>query len=220
MEPWLESLLRSMGEGEDGMTDKQIRIIGAAVETFADKGFAAASTSEIAQKAGVAEGTIFRHYKTKKDLLLAIVRPIMSRIAAPFLLRDFQKVLDVEYERFEDFLRAIFHNRLEFAIRNAPVLKIMLHEIPFHPELQAQFRREVLPLVSGRVQQIVARFQAQGQLADMPPLTLIRMCVTNLAGYVLLRTIVMPDAEWDDEVEMERIISFIMNGIGKGKKIE
>lgn len=220
MEPWLESLLRSMGEGEDGMTDKQIRIIGAAVGAFADKGFAAASTSEIAQKAGVAEGTIFRHYKTKKDLLLAIVRPIMSRIAAPFLLRDFQKVLDVEYEQFEDFLRAIFRNRLEFAIRNAPVLKIMLHEIPFHPELQAQFQREVVPLVSGRVQEIVTRFQARGQLVDMPPLTLIRMCVTNLAGYVLLRTIVMPDAEWDDEVEMERIISLIMNGIGKGKRVD
>lgn len=54
------------------MTDKQISIISAAIEIFAEKGYSATTTSVIAKKAGVGEGTIFHHYKTKKDLLLAI----------------------------------------------------------------------------------------------------------------------------------------------------
>ena len=57
----------------DELTEKQKKIIVSAIQSFAEKGYSATSTSEIAKKAGVAEGTIFRHYKTKKDLLLAIV---------------------------------------------------------------------------------------------------------------------------------------------------
>ena len=75
----------------------------AATEIFAEKGYAATSTREIAQKAGVAEGTIFRHYKTKKDLLLSIVTPMMIRLMAPLIIKDINKVLNDDYEKFEDF---------------------------------------------------------------------------------------------------------------------
>src|SRR5579875_3226993 len=149
MDEWLASLLRLSDEDEK-MTDKQIKIIQAAVEIFAEKGYAATSTSEIAQKAGVAEGTIFRHYRTKKDLLISIVTPVMAKLVAPFVLRDFNKVLDSHYEHFEDFLRAVMRNRLDFVVKNAPIIKIMLHEIPFHPELQRQFREKVFPQVADR----------------------------------------------------------------------
>ena len=40
-------------------TEKQRRILEAAVEVFAERGFAGTPTAEIAKRAGVAEGTIF-----------------------------------------------------------------------------------------------------------------------------------------------------------------
>jgi AcrR family transcriptional regulator len=98
IELWIAEMLR-LNNDEDKMTDKQIKIINAAVETFSEKGFAASSTSEIAQKAGVAEGTIFRHYKTKKDLLLSIVAPALAKLIAPFVLKDFNKVLNSAYPK-------------------------------------------------------------------------------------------------------------------------
>lgn len=55
-----------MKAANQDLTPKQAKILQAAVEIFAEKGYAATSTSEIAKRAGVAEGTIFRHYKTKK----------------------------------------------------------------------------------------------------------------------------------------------------------
>ncbi|MCL6443464.1 MAG: TetR/AcrR family transcriptional regulator [Alicyclobacillus sp.] len=212
MEQWLASLLR-LSDEEEKMTDKQIKIIQAAVEMFAEKGYAATSTSEIAQRAGVAEGTIFRHYKTKKDLLISIVAPTMTKLVAPFLLRDFRRVLDSEYEHFEDFLRAVMRNRLEFAVRHAPVLKILLHEIPFHPELREQFMAQIIPMVADRVQGIITHFQARGELVDMPPAAVIRLVVSSVMGYILLRAIILPDLEWDDEAEIERTVRFIMHGL-------
>jgi AcrR family transcriptional regulator len=122
IEQWLAELAR-LSDAEDRPTEKQLKILQAAVEIFAEKGYAATSTSEIAQKAGVAEGTIFRHYKTKKDLLFSIVTPVMVQLVAPFVLRDFQTVLDGSYERYEDFLRAVLQNRLDFAKKYAPVIK-------------------------------------------------------------------------------------------------
>ncbi|EAE3666281.1 TetR/AcrR family transcriptional regulator, partial [Listeria monocytogenes] len=53
-------------EKETKMSEKQRRIVAASIELFAEKGYAGTSTNEIAKKAGVAEGTIFRHYKKKK----------------------------------------------------------------------------------------------------------------------------------------------------------
>jgi AcrR family transcriptional regulator len=53
------------------MTRKNLtreRILGAAFELISDKGFAGASTREIAQRAGVAEVTLFRHFTSKENL--------------------------------------------------------------------------------------------------------------------------------------------------------
>lgn len=49
--------------------DKIQAILGAACKLFAEKGFEHTPVSEIAEKAGVAGGTIIYHFKTKDNLL-------------------------------------------------------------------------------------------------------------------------------------------------------
>ncbi|WP_245930105.1 TetR/AcrR family transcriptional regulator [Allonocardiopsis opalescens] len=57
------------------------RILAAAEELFEERG-AAASTEEVARRAGVAAGTVFRHFPTKDALLGAIMKELMRRLAA------------------------------------------------------------------------------------------------------------------------------------------
>src|SRR6266508_2826717 len=57
------------------------RILQAAETVFAERG-ASASTEDVAELAGVAIGTVFRHFPTKKDLLQAIMKNLMARLAA------------------------------------------------------------------------------------------------------------------------------------------
>lgn len=57
------------------------RILAAAAEVFDEHG-PSASTEEIARRAGVAVGTVFRHFPTKGDLLTAIMKDLRSRLAA------------------------------------------------------------------------------------------------------------------------------------------
>jgi AcrR family transcriptional regulator len=62
------------------------KILEVAARVFAEQG-AAASTEQVAAEAGVAIGTIFRHFPTKPDLLAAIMKDslagLAARVAAP-----------------------------------------------------------------------------------------------------------------------------------------
>lgn len=211
-EQWIEELLAVKEDGQ--MTPKQISILEAAIEIFSDKGFSAASTSEIAQKAGVAEGTIFRYYKTKKDLLLSIVGPTMSRMIAPFVMRNFNGVLDMPFESYEAFLRAFIVNRLDFARKNFKIIRILVQEIPFQPALRQQFAENVLDQVLERVTAITEHFKAEGEVIDAPTPAIIRFTISSVIGYLLARLLLMPEKDWDDEDEIRLLISFMLHGIG------
>ncbi|MEK5449446.1 TetR/AcrR family transcriptional regulator [Paenibacillus sp. FSL R7-0331] len=211
-EQWIEEFLALKDEGQ--MTPKQISILEAAIEIFSDKGFSAASTSEIAQKAGVAEGTIFRYYKTKKDLLLSIVGPAMSRMIAPFVMRNFKGVLDMPFESYEAFLRAFIVNRLDFARKNFKIIRILVQEIPFQPALREQFAENVLGQVLERVTSITEHFKAKGEVMDAPTPAIIRFTISSVIGYLLARLLLMPEKDWDDEEEISLLISFMLHGIG------
>ncbi|WP_257984928.1 TetR/AcrR family transcriptional regulator, partial [Shewanella sp. 11B5] len=50
-------------------TDKKQAILHSALQLFVNKGFNATSTASIAKAAGVATGTLFHHFPTKKDIM-------------------------------------------------------------------------------------------------------------------------------------------------------
>lgn len=66
------------------MTEKQNKILQAALELFAEEGFKATSTSKIAKKAGVSEGLIFRHFGNKEGLLTAIFKEAEQKLHIVF----------------------------------------------------------------------------------------------------------------------------------------
>ncbi|MFK2826200.1 TetR/AcrR family transcriptional regulator [Bacillus sp. B190/17] len=212
-----EKMIEELFHNAEELTEKQKKIVAAAIDSFAEKGFAATSTSEIAKKAGVAEGTIFRHYKTKKDLLLAIVAPTMAKMIAPFVIKDLNKVLNKEFENVEEFLKAMIENRAQFLKNNMPLFRILIQEIPFQSEMREQFKEHIAQKVFERLREMVEHYQAKGQIIEMPPVTVIRVAASVILGYILARYLLVPEGEWDDDREIERTIQLLMNGLSPGK---
>ena len=62
----------------DAQRNRQ-RILAAADEVFAEHG-PQASTEEVAQRAGVAIGTVFRHFPTKAQLLRALMKRLLRQL--------------------------------------------------------------------------------------------------------------------------------------------
>jgi len=80
------------------MSRKEVILDGAAW-LFSEKGFRDASMAELAKMTGVAQGTIFYHFKNKEELFLAILENIKEEIIREFdgYIRDheFQNGLDM-----------------------------------------------------------------------------------------------------------------------------
>ncbi|MFL5963625.1 MAG: TetR/AcrR family transcriptional regulator [Gaiellaceae bacterium] len=75
-------------------------ILDAAIAEFAEKGLHGASTDEIARLAGISQPYVFRLFRTKKELYLAVVARCFRQT-----LETFQRV--AEGKRGEDALHAI-----------------------------------------------------------------------------------------------------------------
>lgn len=62
------------------ITGKQETILIVALRLFAERGFENTPTSQIAKKAGVSEGLIFRHFENKDGLLRVLITDGQARI--------------------------------------------------------------------------------------------------------------------------------------------
>lgn len=58
--------------------DKRQRILDAAVRVFAQKGYFASRVSDVARRAGIADGTIYLYFQNKDDVLVSLFDEIMS----------------------------------------------------------------------------------------------------------------------------------------------
>jgi AcrR family transcriptional regulator len=63
---------------EQMRADASARILRAAASVFSQKGFWSSTTEDVARAAGVSKGLVFNYYKTKDDLLEAILREHLS----------------------------------------------------------------------------------------------------------------------------------------------
>lgn len=104
--------------------DRKTAIINAATRLFAQKGFAETSTSEIADNAGVAQGTLFYHFKNKQG----IIREIFSTASSTYLT-ELQKALDVRDTGIEKIEAALRFNR-EYSRHHTQQILLFLRLFP------------------------------------------------------------------------------------------
>jgi len=106
--------------------DKHKAILQAAVQVFADQGFAEAKVARIARVAGVATGSVYNYFDSKEDLLHRIFQDMWSQILdglsqlaeqhdIPSSVR-LERMVDAVFERFSDDtnLARVFVNEQSF----------------------------------------------------------------------------------------------------------
>lgn len=140
--------------------DKRVRIIDAAVEVFAEKGYRSARISDIARGAGVADGTIYLYFRNKEDLLLTIFEEKMD-----LLLRDLRAALsghDDPLARMRAYARFHF-----WQLRSYPALAQVLQvELRQSTRFLHDYRPEKLWEYLGIFERLVLDAQDEGLLRD------------------------------------------------------
>lgn len=72
----------SAATAEMAVTDRQMAILAAAAEAFAQKGFVATSLQEIADAVGIQKGSLYHHLKSKEDLLYKLINQVHRQLLA------------------------------------------------------------------------------------------------------------------------------------------
>lgn len=200
------------GEAErlhDGMTTRE-KILEAALKLFSEKGFNGAVTSEIAKEAGVAEGTIFRYFPTKKDLLFSVANPVVVD-SLKSIIEDFRNYSPRE------LLEAVIQNRLEIISQNIDLVKILISESQFYPELKDKFFTEVIGPAAGLMQAYLKEQGEKGILRDIDPEISVRVLVGMVAVFVVWKYAFKEDkyVKFSDEAVVSTIVDIFLNGMLK-----
>ena len=99
--------------------DKRNAILDAATRLFAERGLAAAPTSEISKLAGVAEGTLFTYFGTKDELINSLYRELKLELADA-MMSDFPRKKNVRTR-----MRHVWDRYVRWGIANPRQYKVL-----------------------------------------------------------------------------------------------
>ncbi|WP_413171842.1 TetR/AcrR family transcriptional regulator [Anabaena azotica] len=113
------------------------RILQAAQRLFASQGFDGTTTRDLAQAAGVAEGTLFRHFTNKKAILVEVATNGWVDILTD-LLTELSEM--GSYKAVAQVMR----RRMWNLRKNADMMRVCFMEVQFHPDLRDRIQTEVI----------------------------------------------------------------------------
>lgn len=145
----------------------QNKILTIATEIVATKGYAVSTTKEIAEAAGVAEGTIFKYFKNKENLLANIFSRVIDGLKAESLdaiKNDISRTDLTSIER----LHLLYEERQKFFSRHNRVIKIMVQEVPVNPLVRKLVNEKVLPEIMKQTAILFDEGKARGEIINEP----------------------------------------------------
>ncbi|HSD87184.1 MAG TPA: TetR/AcrR family transcriptional regulator [Kofleriaceae bacterium] len=187
----LEAALGGKGERKHAPSDKREAIMQAALDLFVERGFYGTAVPEIADKAGVGAGTIYRYFESKEALVNALYRQEKQRFAERTLM-DFPKTTIAR-----ELFRTLWMRMSKFAVETPkPFVFLELHHhAPYLDGESTALEQRMLELFSG----VVVAAQARGELKAGPPRLLMGLVMGAFVG--VIRSCVeiaqpLEDADW------------------------
>ena len=144
-------------------------ILDVAEELFATKGFDGTSTNEILEKAGIARGTLYYHFKSKEDILDGVINrmidqmtekaskivankkvPVLERLTAVILAFNSDTELGSEVmEQIHKPQNALMHQKMQTRLLNSivPILEDLLDEGKEQGIFHTEYKTEAIEMI-------------------------------------------------------------------------
>jgi AcrR family transcriptional regulator len=199
------------GLRERNKQEKLERIRDAARELFTKKGFAETTTREIAQRAGVATGTLFLYARTKEELLLLVLA---------------ERVEAVQEERFRTLpqgaplreqLLYVFEGFFGFYAKEPALARMFIRELMFLEPAPSGERSQLERAFAMRLAGLVAAARERGDVApdldlEAAGFNLFALYITTLIAW--LSGALGPGESW--RPVLERALALQIRGLGPG----
>jgi TetR/AcrR family fatty acid metabolism transcriptional regulator len=142
---------------------KRERILDAAVKVFAAEGFYNAKVSQIAEAAGIADGTIYLYFKSKDELLISLFEDRMDRV-----LSTLRGALAEPHRSAGERLRRVIDVHLELVEQNPEMAEVITVELRQSRKFIREYHNpkfaEFLRLIAGAISDGQKRGELRGDV--------------------------------------------------------
>ena len=142
--------------------ERRQTILDAALDIFAEHGYAAARLGDVAARAGIAKGTIYLHFADKRTLFMDLARGA----AAPM----FDVIVEVSATDapIDQLLRTLVERFDEQVLgtRRKEVFRLVITESARFPEIAEFYHREIISRLIPLLQVLLTRAHERGELAS------------------------------------------------------
>ncbi|GAA0948901.1 TetR/AcrR family transcriptional regulator [Nonomuraea longicatena] len=139
--------------------DTRLKVFGAAIELIAEQGYSATTVEAIAERAGVAKGTVFYNFGSKEALFAALLEHSIGRLSEALAEA-------AEGERPLDRLDAVVLGQLRFFEQYGPFARVLLAEMwrTAWQEAVTQLRERALGVYARVLREAVAAGELRADL--------------------------------------------------------
>jgi AcrR family transcriptional regulator len=142
---------------------RRLELIMAAQELFITKGYANTSVEAIIRTAGIAKGTFYYYFKTKQDILTALVDYLSAE-----LVKHFQSILATEGLTAIAKLKLMLRGEQKKQ-NTKPAIMNVLHAVE-NRELQEQINKQSIHKIAPLLAQVIEQGNAEGIFHAIAPL--------------------------------------------------
>ena len=146
--------------------DWPAEIISAAIHVFAEHGFAAAKLDDVAKRAGVAKGTLYRYFETKDEMFRAVVQQAITAS-----LEATEKAAHAEQASIVDLIPMLLERATgRMGDKRFPAIaRMVLAESRTFPDLAAIWHDQLVSRMLALLAGLIANAQAEGEVRSGDP---------------------------------------------------
>jgi len=185
---------------------KRQQIIQAAAEVFGNSNFQNAVISEIAQKANVAEGTLYQYFKNKEDLFFSIPAQKTEEFCEEFNLH-LQGIHDV----FSKVRKLIWYYLYFFKTNPAYARSLMLEMRVSKGFIRSETYGRIKAFTD-QILEIIKEGQEEGRFRNDVGVYAIRELILGVLEYRVTRWL-LKEEKYDLIEHYDEICDLIFNGI-------
>jgi TetR/AcrR family transcriptional regulator, fatty acid metabolism regulator protein len=196
-----------MSQAQAKENDKHSRIVEAATKIFAQKGYFHSKISDVAETAGVAEGTIYLYFKSKEDLLISIFEHSMDR----FIQQGKDELAKVvgSQERFKRFISL----HLGLVQKNPDLAHVIQLELRQSSKFMKEYKANKFFDYLHIVEEIIEEGQKEGVFRkDIHP-KIMRRAIFGAVDEMALEWVLMKDKKYSLEKCAEELTALFLNGM-------
>lgn len=179
--------------------DKRERILQAAIQVFAQKGFYATRVSEIAKAAGVADGTIYLYFENKDAVLISIFEDRMNA-----LLGILERISTSE-RTSEEKLRRIMELQLGLLEDSRDLAEVVTVNLRQSSTLLKQYAAPLFTRYLELIANVIAVGQRDGRFrSDINPRVAARALFGGLDGLALTWALGSPKDDRPEPAKLKK----------------